>query len=161
MSTLYELTDEYLQLLEMIEQGDVDEELLNDTLEGIGGEIEVKADGYAKVILELTGDLDKLGKEISRLQAKKQAIDNSIKGMKKSLEEAMRTTGKVKFKTDLFSFGIQKNPASLHIDDPSAIPAEYLIPQEPKVDNAAIKKMLKEIAVPWAHLEQTESLRIR
>lgn len=161
MSTLYDLTGEYLQLLELIEQGDMDEELLADTLEGISGEIEVKADGYAKVIQELTGDIDLIGKEISRLQGKKQVIDNSIKRIKRTLEEAMRATGKTKFKTDLFSFGIRKNPAALRIDDPAAVPAEFLIPQEPKVDNAAVKKMLKEVSVPWAHLEQTESLRIR
>lgn len=161
MSTLYELTGEYLELLDLIEQRDFDEQLLADTLEGIGGEIEVKADGYAKVMLELSGRTDMLGQEISRLKSKKESIENSIKRMKQDLENSMRVTGKTKFKTELFSFGIQKNPASVHIDDPAAIPAEFLIPQDPKVDKAAIKKLLIEEGVPWAHLEQSESLRIR
>ena len=47
MSTLYELTNDYLTLLDMAEDPDVEEDVLRDTMEGIEGEIEIKADGYA------------------------------------------------------------------------------------------------------------------
>ena len=53
MATLYELTDEYKQLLDMLEDETVDPEILKDTLEAVDGEIEVKADGCAKLIKEL------------------------------------------------------------------------------------------------------------
>lgn len=161
MSTLYELTGEYLNLFEMIDQGDYDDEMLMDTLEGIDGEIEVKAENYAKVIQEISGQIDTLAGEINRLQGKKTTLDNAVKRIKGSLQGAMELTGKTKFKTDLFSFGIQNNPPSLKIDDAAAIPPEYLIPQDPKVDSSAIKKLLKTTDVPWAHLEQGRSLRIR
>ena len=88
-------------------------------------------------------------------------IENNIKNLKQALETAMRATGKTKFKTDLFSFNIQKNPPKLVIDKPEEIPEEYLIPQEPKINSKAIKDMLKEKELPFAHLEQSESLRIR
>ena len=71
--------------------------------------------------------------------------------MKESLETAMRATGKTKFKTDLFSFNIQKNPPRLVIDKPEEVPEEYLIPQEPKIDTKAIKEILKEQELPFAH----------
>jgi hypothetical protein len=161
MSTLYDLTAEFMQLLEMSQDPDVDPEMLADTMEAVEGELEVKADGYAKVIRELEGASSTVKAEMDRLVAKKKTIDNSISRIKKSLEESMIQTGKTKFKTDLFSFGIQKNPAALVIDQPEMIPSEYLIPQDPKVDNAGIKKLLKEQNVEWAHLEQSESLRIR
>ena len=45
MATLYELTDEYRMLLEMAEDPDIDLVTLNDTLEGLTGEIEDKAEG--------------------------------------------------------------------------------------------------------------------
>lgn len=44
MNTLYELTAEYQQLLDMARDPDVDEKALSDTMEAIGGEIEDKAD---------------------------------------------------------------------------------------------------------------------
>ena len=161
MATLYELTGQFRELLELVEQGEVDPEMLADTLEGLEGEIEIKADGYAKVIKELEGKTAMLKGEIERLSNRKSAIENNIKTMKESLEIAMRATGKTKFKTDLFSFNIQKNPPKLVIDKPEEIPEEYLIPQEPKINSKAIKDMLKEKELPFAHLEQSESLRIR
>lgn len=159
MATLYELTGQFRELLELIEQGEIDAELLADTLEGLEGEVEIKADGYAKVIKELEGKTAMLKGEIERLSNRKSAIENNIKTMKESLEIAMRTTGKTKFKTDLFSFNIQKNPAGLVIT--GDVPSEYLIPQEPKVDNKTIKELLKQQELPFARLEQGESLRIR
>ena len=54
--TLYELTSDYLTLLEMAEDPDIDIQAFDDTLEGLEGEIEAKADGYAKVITTLNGD---------------------------------------------------------------------------------------------------------
>ena len=99
--------------------------------------------------------------EINRLKAKKDAISNNAKSAKKYLESVMIATGKKKFKTDLFGFSIQKNPPSLVIDQEENIPDEYWVAQKPKLDNTALKKWLKENKADFAHLEQTESLRIR
>lgn len=162
MNTLYELTNEYLQLLEMAEDPDVDPETLADTMEAIGGEIEDKADGYARVMKQIEANAAGIKSEIDRLTARKTSMENNIKRMKESLQAAMEATGKKKFKTALFSFNIQKNPTSLKIDDLDAVPESFLIPQPPKVDSAAIKDALKAGAVyDFAHLAQGESLRIR
>lgn len=164
MSTLYELTEEYTQLLDLLEDPDLDPEVLADTMEGISGEIEVKADGYAKVIAQLTSSVEGIKAEIDRLQKRKTTLENNIKYVKSTLQFAMETTGKTKFKTDLFSFSVQKNPASVVIDEPylENIPDKYLIPQDPKIDKAKIKEDLKAgIDIGIAHLEQSQSLRIR
>lgn len=162
MSTLYQLSEEYKELLSMALDPDIDEEAIADTLEGIEGEIEDKADGYAKVMRNLEADASAIKTEIARLTERKKHIEANVDRMKKSLETAMRLTGKTKFKTSLFSFNIAKNPASLKIDNPDRVPAEFLIPQDPKVDTVSIKKELKEGTVfDWCHLEQGESLRIK
>lgn len=159
MATLYELTGQYQQLLEMIQNDEFDEWTLKDTLEGLDGEIEIKADGYAKVIKELEGNVDTLKNEIDRLSRKKSSYENNIKIMKESLENTMKITGKTKFKTELFSFNIQNNPPRLVID--KDVPEQFLIPQPPKVDNARIKELLKHQELDFAHLEVGQSLRIR
>lgn len=51
MSTIYELTEDYLRLLELAEDPDTDPEAFADTLEGLDGEIEIKAEGYAKGVI--------------------------------------------------------------------------------------------------------------
>lgn len=159
MATLYELTGQFKQLLQMIEDGDYECQDIADTFEAIDGEIEYKADGYAKVIKEIEGNVATIKAEIDRLSNKKDVLENTIKTMKQTLENAMKVTGKTKFKTDLFSFNIQKNPARLVIT--GEVPEQFLIPQEPKVDNEAIKELLKQQELPFAQLEQSESIRIR
>lgn len=165
MATLYELTDDYLNLLDMAQDPDCDLEVFKDTLEGLDYEIEDKADGYAKVIRELTARAEGLKAEIERLTNRKKAIETNIDNMKRSLENAMIITGKTKFKTDLFSFGIQKNTPTVIIDEQyiENIPEEYLIEQDPKIDKAKIKEDIKagKDLDGIAHLEQSESLRIR
>ena len=164
--TLYELTNELQQLLALAEDPDVDPEILKDTIEGVTGEIELKADGYARVIRQMESDGAGLKAEIDRLTARKKTIDNSIDRMKEALKNSMEITGKTKFKTELFSFNIQLNPASVVIDDPDNIPSEYLIEQPPKIDKAKLKEFLtNEDEAPFlrgiAHLERSTGLRIK
>lgn len=163
-ATLYDLTGQWLELYNMADDPDMQEEfeLWFDTMEGLEGEIEDKADGYAMVMKDLDGQVAAIKKEEERLAARRRTIENRVEYMKSKLQEMMTVTGKTKFKTPLFSFGIQKNPASVVIDDESKVPAGYWIPQQPKLDKASLKDWLKEgNECEWAHLAQSESLRIR
>ena len=161
--TLYELNEQFLQLLELAEDPDVDPEVLEATMEALEGDFEAKADGYATVIASIKGDAAMLKEEIDRLTNRKRTMENNVKRMLAALENSMRLIGLQKFKTTRFSYNIQKNPAAVVLDvDPSALPDDYLIPQEPKVDKAKINEDLKAgIDIGVAHLEQTEGLRIR
>ncbi|MFI3171412.1 MAG: siphovirus Gp157 family protein [Eubacteriales bacterium] len=161
MASLYELTGQALELLEMAEEGVLDQKIINDTLEGLEFEIEEKADCYAKIINELNGDVALLDAEIKRLTERKNSKKSNIESLRKNLENSMIALDKKKFKTPLFSFGIQKNPASVEIDNEDLIPNRFIIHPEPKLDKAAIKAFIKDKEVDWAHLNQTESLRIR
>lgn len=162
MSNIYEITDRFLQVVELMESGEYDEEMLETTLECIDCELEEKADGYARIIRNMEATIAGLKAEEERLSQRRKAMENNVKAMKENLLFAMQTTGKVKFKTELFSFNVQKNPAKLVLVEGAEIPAEYLIEQEPKVDTAGIKEQLKQGEVfAFAKLEQTEGLRIR
>ena len=122
-------------------------------------EMEDKADNYAKVIRTLEGQVDTIDAEISRLQSKKKTVKNSIDSIKSNLERSMIQTGKKKIKTDLFSFGIQKN---VRVKDESKIPGYFWKQKAPELDRAALKNYLKENgATEYAELVQGESLRIR
>ena len=167
MSTLYELTGQMLQLQDILAEEDNEEyvQTVLDTMEGIDFEFELKADNYARIIRNLTADVEGLKTEIDRLSSRKKSVENNIAALKTRLEYSMIQLGKEKFKTELFSFGIQNNPPSVVMDEQylENIPAEYLIPQEPKIDRKKIKediqagKDLKGIA----HLAQSRSIRIR
>ena len=163
--TLYDLTAEYQALLQIAEDPDTDPEVLTDTMEALEGEIEEKADGYAIVMKELEATEQKIKTEVDRLNARRLSISNNIRCMKLRLQTSMIETGKTKFKTDLFSFGIQKNPPAVVIDEQyiENIPKKYLVQQDPVIDKKKIKEDLKAGVdlEGIAHLAQTESLRIR
>lgn len=127
MLKLYEITGEYLTLCQIAEDTDVDATVFVDTLASIKGELEVKADSYAMIITNLSGDIEKIDKEIERLTHMKKVLKNRSDHLKNNLENAMKMMDVRKLKTDFHSYSIQKNPQSLSIIDESKISAEYLI----------------------------------
>lgn len=163
--SIYELTADYMQIMEMMEDPELDPQALADTMEAVEGELEIKAESYAKIMKNLDGDVEALENEIRRLTSRKKAIEENIKRMKVALQGMMEVTGKTKFKTDLFSFGIQKNAPSVVIDveDIHDIPEDYLKYKAPEVNKTAIKEAIQkgENLEGIAHLEQSHSLRIR
>lgn len=162
MTNLFDLSTNYQQVYDLISSGE-DESIYLDTLESINEALEDKADSYVGVIKSLEADNDAITKEIKRLQERKQANTNGIKRLKESLQLAMETTGKTKFKTSTNSFGIQKNAPSLKIAvDESTLPDNYFSEQQPKLDRNRLKDDLKNgIEINGVELVQTESLRIR
>ena len=162
MSTMYELTADYMTVLSMATDGETPPEAIADTLEAIGGEIEIKAESSAVIMQELNAEADKLDAEIKRLTARKNALETNSDAIKDRIYNTMKSTKKEKFKTTLFSFSIKKNPPKLVIDDETKIPKKYLIPQPAKIDNAALKADLNEgKKLKYAHIEQGESLTIK
>ena len=162
MATLYDLTDAYRTLMDMLQDPECDEQAVLDTMEGIDGEFEIKAEGYAKIIRQMSADAEALETEIYRMEDRRKALDKRVTWLKETLKHAMIETGKTKFKTQLFSFGVQKNPPSvvLETDD---IPERFLIQVEPKVDKAAISEALRsgEDLSGIAHFQQTTRISIR
>lgn len=162
---LYEIAEEYAALLDMLSDEEVEEEVLRDTMEAINMEFEDKADNYAKIIRELEAGAETLKAEERRLSSRRKRLENRSQWLKNELEANMRFIGKTKFRTDLFSFNIQKNAGlqPLIIDGTlEDIPGRFLIPQPPVVNNEAVRKLLADRQVDWAHLEpRGESLRIR
>lgn len=160
---IYELTAEYMALQEAFEMQDDDTvaALLADTDKAI----ENKADGYAKVIKNFEADIEGLKAEIRRLSDKKAVLENAIQRLKDTLKQAMVITGKTKFKTQLFSFGIQKNggaaPIYLRVPE-EQIPDEFM-----KITRTPDKKAMADYIMETGDVtlfnfgERGESLRIR
>ena len=157
--TLYDLTDSYINIKDLLDE-ETNEDLVK-ILDEIDEEIEIKADNIAKLIKEFEGEANTLDEEIKRLQAKKATKVNSIRNLKLYLENQMIKVGKTKFKTTLFSFGIQKNVPSLKIENEDNIPEDF-IKIMTSIDKRELLKAMKEgLEVEGVEITQSESLRIR
>ena len=141
MSNIYELTRNYDEVLNMLYQDDVDEQMVLDTLESIEGDIEDKADNYAKIMKELETKAKARKEEAQRLSESA------------NLFNAMKETGKTKFATNLFSFSIARNGGKQALTIDSEVPAEYtktVIENDTDKIRQALEKGKK---LPFAHLE--------
>lgn len=166
--TLFEITERYQQLLAFAEDGDIDDEVFVETLQGIEDELELKAENYVRVIKELeirkgsiSGEISVIQAEVDRRKELVNSIDRHIAKMKESLCNAMVATGKQKFKTEHFSFWTQET-ASVVIDDPANIPMDFYRVREPEVNKEAIKKALNNgETFEFAHLEKKSGVRFK
>lgn len=161
MTTLFNLTDAYQQVYDLIaEQGD--ETVLIETLQSINDALEEKADGYVAVIKTLEADNVAIDEEIKRLRQRKTSNQNGISRLKESLQCAMESTGKEKFKTALNSYSIANNPPSLDVVEESLIPKEYWLSQAPKLNKKDLLKDIKNGAdIKGVEVKRTRSLRVR
>jgi hypothetical protein len=158
---LYELTANYNQVLELIEEG-ADPEVMNDTLEAIEGEIESKVDNTAMVLKTVEANIKALKDEEKRLADRRKSLENQNKRLKEYLHDQLKSIGMKKVKGTIFSANIQNNPPSLNITDETKIPEEYWVQPSPSVNKKELLEKIKNgEEIEGAEIKQTESLRIR
>lgn len=155
---LFNLTDQELQLLQMLEDG-LD---IGDTLEAVQELSTDKLEGYAKVIKTLEGNIAVIQLEEKRLQANKTTLQNGVKRMKEAIYNHMQDTGKRKVDGTLFKFSIGKNPPALKVTDESLIPEIFFDQPQPVLNKKLLMDQLKNgHEYEGAQITQGESLRIK
>lgn len=165
MASIYELTQEFETLWQLMEDGILDDEALEGAFDVATEDLAAKLEGYCKFIKNLESDIAGLKEEEKRLATRRKMMENTVDRAKEAMKKAMTIAGEKKIPAGSFTVSIQSNPPSCVIDcDLAGIPSKYLIPQEPKVDKKAMLEDLKSednILAGIAHVEQGESLRIR
>ena len=162
MAKLYELTGMYNSLWALVEDEEMDLTQLEQAMQSVEGDIQEKAEGMAKIVKQIDGDVTTIKAEMDRLAAKKKALENKKDGLKAYLTEQLGIAGLDKVKTPIFTVAMQNNPPSVNVLDETQIPRNYFIPQDPVLDKKGILAALKEgQEVPGAEIKQGRSLRIR
>ena len=159
---LYELTQNYLNLLDLLENPEVPAEMVQAALEEVEGNFEDKAENIIKLIKSVEGDIKAYKEEEIRLSTRRRTLENKVINLKVYLESSLKAIGKKEIKGKLFTLKIQKNAPSVVIDDLNTIPKEYLKESLILVDKTKLKEDLKNgLEIAGARLEASESLRIR
>lgn len=87
---LYELENAYLSLLQMIDDEELPEDAITDTLEAITGEIEVKADNIACMLKNIEADITAIKTEESRLAERRKAKEKTHEKLKQYLSVTLQ-----------------------------------------------------------------------
>lgn len=109
MSSLFELQNEFLELYNMMTDPDVDEDVLQDTLEAVMGEFEVKAEGCVYFMKRLEMERDKAKDVANDLLAKAKARDNALNRMKEMILKTMESAQVKKIDAGAFTIAVSKN----------------------------------------------------
>lgn len=162
---LYELSTQYKQLVDMLENANEDMlelvETINDTLDSITDSIEVKADSIAKMIRELEAEKEMVDSEVKRLADRSNKLEKQKDQLKAYLFQNMQTANMDKIKTALFSFTIRKNAPSVNVIDENLIPQEF-IKLTPSIDKRSILERLKnKETIEGCALKQSQTLIIK
>ena len=162
MAKLYDLTEQYNNLAELLDNPEIDQAIILEALNQVNDDIEVKAENIAKLIKSIESDVNGLKAEEKRLADRRKTLENRVESLKGYLFTNMRATKHEKIKGSIFTLAIAKNPPSVNIKDLKGIPQTYFLPQEPVLDKKTLLNDLKEgKTIEGAELQQSEGLRIR
>ena len=165
MPSIYDIKSEFLTLWSILEDELTDDETLLDAFENATDDLKDKLENCCKYITNEKAAIQGLKDEEARLRARRQAKENAIERLKALMQDAMAAAEIKKLPCGTFTCSIQANPERVVMDEQyiENVPERFLIRKDPEINRAAIKSAIKagEDLTGLAHLEQTESLRIR
>lgn len=179
MSRLFEIANDFALLFDQLESFDEIEEAdmreiaqqaWFDTLEGVEGEFEMKAENVAQYIKELKAEAEDIKAEEQALSARRKAKEKRVKSLTDYLMMCMKRIHREKIETAKCKLSIRKNAESVQVADESKLIGQLVLNgrsdliriKTPELDKTALKKCLQDGAViDGASLVRTESLIIK
>jgi len=139
---LYELTQEGLELQELLENEELTEELEQRLLIS-QNEVQSKGCFLAPIILNNEVTIEAIDNQIKRLKELKEKKERSINRTKYFLKNAMVSNGINKIESHLFTLSLRRSE-SVEVDIVEALPSEFInIKNVVTADKVAIKEAIK------------------
>lgn len=126
LKQLYKISEDYKGLQDLVDSGEATQEMIADTLDGVQGMFEEKAQAVVTIANDFNHNITVLDAEISRLSDMKKSIKAKQDSLKEYLRFNMERTGITKIQCDLFSITLRKASKAASITDESALPDDYV-----------------------------------
>ena len=164
MPTLYEIAAQYQNDLATIEALDLDDQTMQDTLEGLTGDFDDKATNIAKFIRNLESTAEAIKEAEGKMAARRKAIENKSKHLADYVLHHMLQSGIKEVSCPYFTIKPAKNPPKLEVFDDKQVPDQFWKQPPPpprQIDRDAIKASIKAgEEVPGARQVQGFRLKI-
>lgn len=162
---LFELTQERLALQNKLLELNLDEQTIQDTLEGESTELEAKIEDYGFVIRNMESFAEAMKAEESRMADRRKAQEKKVAQIKEWLLTNMQACGITKIECPAFTIAVRQNPAKVIVDNEASIPAEFMVTPPappPAPDKKAIAIAIKAgNEVPGCHTEHGFRIEIK
>lgn len=158
-NNIYLETGELMEMRRLMEDADVPEDAIRDTLIANADEFEDKGIALYQATDEIDYQVEMLDKAIKDLQGRKKMLQGRKESMRNALLQAMIDTGISKIGCPFFTISTKKGIKPLVIDDEKAIPDDYVeVEVVNKVDKNALRRALNDGEVEGAHLGDAPTL---
>lgn len=162
---LYEIKDLFMKFADMVENGEIEEDAIADTLESIEGEFEDKADNIACLIKTFNAEAEAIKAEEKNLKERRERKEKQADNLKNYIAGTMLQLGKAKVETARNVLSFRKS-TSLQISDEAWFMEKYpdLVKTEikksiPKKDVTDLIKQGQEFV--GAELVEKQNLQIK
>lgn len=166
---LYEIADTYRAFMAAVDAGEIPEDAVADTLDGIEGEFEAKADSIACLIKELRLEAKGIKEEADTLTERARRAQTKADRLQIYLFTHMQAMGKSRITTSRNALSLRKGPVSCHIEDEDTVLGflsmhhmEDCIKREVSIRKRELLARLKDgDEIPGAHMEQGLILQVK
>lgn len=164
MTALFLLADEYRDAASKLADLDLDAQTVADTLEGMSGELEVKAQAVAHMVRSIEANSAAIAQWAKDAHERARTAQARADRLREYLSSTLQSCGIQRVEGPGITLAWRKSSAVV-VDEPDLIPQRYMRqpePPPPVPDKKAIGELLKSgAAVPGAHIETRTHLQIR
>jgi hypothetical protein len=165
MTSLYLLAHEYRAAADQLADLDLDEQTVADTLEGMVGDLEVKAANVAMMARNLEATAAAIKDAEAQMAARRKTLERRSQWLRHYLLESMQHAGLKRMECPQFVLAVRDNPARVDVFAQAMVPEQFLRqpePPPPEPDKMAIKEALESGAdVPGCRLTRTQRLEVK
>ncbi len=138
--SLYNLSESALQLIEMVSNGEIKQDQIEETLNAMLENSEQGIRDIASVHQEITPQIDNIDTQIKRLQGKKKQLQERQANLKTAVGSVMHKLGMKKVQHDMFTVLNKPGTSSVEVIDSNKLPDDLVTT---KVTTTADKKAIK------------------
>lgn len=164
MKPLHQLVEQH-RALQQLDLEEIDEQTLLDTLEGLQGEITIKAQSCAATVRNMESFADAIDAAVKQMQDRSAKLRKKVDFLRGYLLSNMQAADITKIQAPEFTIAIRRNSPAVQIQEGAQIPDEYMVipePPPPRPDKRKIAEALKSgQAVHGCQLVQGERLEIK
>lgn len=159
--TLYAMTDEYLAILDRLEEPETDAQALEEYLDALAGQITHKAEAIAGLVKQCEGMAAMRKGEADRMRDLAAADQRHADRLRDYLLRHMQALGSERIDTARFRLSLRQNPPAVHVLEELLVPAEYIrTVTTTSVDKRAVLDAYKATGELINGIEITRSTRL-
>lgn len=168
MPSLYTLTTEMQEFIEMVDNGEIPEEAIADTLEALEGELEQKIENIALAIKNVRALCSDIKAEEDKLTERRRRKEREAQRLSDYLSEAMKRVGMKRYESARNNITFRTSYGTRITDEEAYIkwarenaPGTIKVTASVKPVLSEVKALTETVNVPFVVIEERKNIQIQ